>query len=99
MSPDGRRLAYALLEGSDYDIWIYDTVTRTNTRVSTGSGDDGSPVWTPDGAALVYNSTGGPLVWHALDGTSAATPLLPAVAVPSSFAADGWRTGRAPRRS
>ena len=55
VSPDGTRIA--LLNGpSDIaDIWIYDIIRHTNTRL-TFTGNNAAPTWSADGKDIVYTS-------------------------------------------
>ncbi|MGO9126608.1 MAG: protein kinase domain-containing protein [Terriglobales bacterium] len=54
-SPDGKRIAL-ILQGSTYDVWVYDLERGTLTKASFG-GDDSLPHWSPDGKMLGYDST------------------------------------------
>ena len=68
VSPDGRQLALSF----DDDVWTYDITRGTFNRVTTDSGIDQSPIWTPDGARLVFESDRGgsvDLFWTLADGT------------------------------
>jgi WD40 repeat protein len=55
ISPDGKRIALTL-EGSSYDVWVYDLERGTLTKVTFGA-DDYSPKWSPDGRMLMYRSS------------------------------------------
>ncbi|HWN38013.1 MAG TPA: hypothetical protein VNP02_05910, partial [Gammaproteobacteria bacterium] len=91
LSPDGRYLAYGLLEGSDPDIWTLDLASRIKTRV-TGVGAQSSPVWAPDSRHLVYADMTNPgLYWRRADGTGEAQLLVNGAASAWSFTADGSR--------
>ena len=56
ISPDGTRLALSEGPGSgrQSDIDIYDIAHGTTLRL-TSDGQSGTPVWTPDGRAVVYD--------------------------------------------
>jgi Tol biopolymer transport system component len=55
LSPDGRRLAFALSRGSEgADIWIRDVARGVTSRFTFDSASEGDPVWAPDGSRLVY---------------------------------------------
>ncbi|HEX2463025.1 MAG TPA: protein kinase [Thermoanaerobaculia bacterium] len=56
-SPDGRRLAAEVITGTSSDSWVYDLDRGTVTRLTFGDGPDSVPVWSPDGAWIVYAST------------------------------------------
>lgn len=71
-SPDGTRLAVNVAEPS-IDIWVYDWLRDTFTRLTFGPGRNEAPVWTPDGQRLAFASDrdGGPenIYWQRADGT------------------------------
>ena len=54
LSPDGRRLALVV----DDDIWVFDLEGRPPIRLTFDEGDAASPLWTPDGAHIVYEGDG-----------------------------------------
>ncbi len=79
-SPDGKRLAFDILEGSSRDIWIYKLEKGPLTRLTFGKYDL-YPTWTPDGERIVFSSnrTGEPdFFWKKADGSSDAEPLFAA---------------------
>ncbi|MGZ3603285.1 MAG: TolB family protein, partial [Ktedonobacterales bacterium] len=62
LSPDGRRIAYAL-ESNDgaanerhSAIWLLDTETSASTQFTSGTKRDNSPRWSPDGSHLAFVS-------------------------------------------
>ena len=61
-SPDGRRIAFAVEaphapgRTMNASIWVYDWTRDTMTRLTTGDSADVMPVWTPDGAHIVFGS-------------------------------------------
>jgi serine/threonine-protein kinase len=62
-SPDGKRVAVAVNEGSNSDIWVLDTGRDALTRLTFDPGEDFSPIWTPDGKMVTHASEfegGGP---------------------------------------
>ena len=54
-SPDGRRLAWQIVEGQS-DIWVYEWARDTLTRLTSDPANDTKPVWTPDGRRIVFAS-------------------------------------------
>jgi len=68
LSPDGRRVAYALRmdnraagaspRGSG-DVWIEELATRARTRLTTQAFNV-RPSWSPDGKSVLYTRIGGP---------------------------------------
>src|SRR5262249_40285017 len=65
-SPRGDRIAYVRGPGSWYrrnyrgsannDIWLCDSDGNNNRQLTTFNGQDGSPMWAPDGRSLFYVS-------------------------------------------
>jgi len=93
VSPDGARLALA----TQADVWTYDFVRATLSRLTTDPAPDRSPLWTPDGQRIIFKSTraGYPeLFWRPADGTGSDERLLARAKdlvdlVPHSWSADG----------
>jgi hypothetical protein len=54
ISPDGRRVAFAALQGGVGDIFVLDLQTRDVTNLTRDSFADSGPTWSPDGRSLVY---------------------------------------------
>jgi Tol biopolymer transport system component len=94
-SPDGRRVAMAIADGRQTDIWVYDWERDILTRVTTDLALDLSPVWTLDGTGIVFGSTrsgaAANLYWQRADGTGNAQRLTTSniAQMPDSFAPDG----------
>jgi serine/threonine protein kinase len=55
LSPDGRTIAVAVEERGSVDIRLYDLESHDLRRFTTGVSDE-APVWSPDGARLVFRS-------------------------------------------
>jgi serine/threonine-protein kinase len=94
-SPDGKRLAMAIDDGRQTDIWVYEWEREILTRVTSDPASDVAPVWTPDGTRLVFASTRGSnvsnLYWQRADGTGDAQRLTetPIAQLPDAFHPDG----------
>jgi serine/threonine-protein kinase len=80
-SPDGRRVAMAISDGRQFDIWVYDWERDILTRVTNHPASDLAPVWMPDGTGLIFGSSrdsdtsGANLYWQRADGTGNAERL------------------------
>jgi len=74
VSPDGGRVAVAVGGATNNDIWIYDITRETLTRL-TFEGDNGLPVWSPDGKKIAFFSNRGGMqgiYWKPADGSGEA---------------------------
>jgi serine/threonine-protein kinase len=62
LAPDGRRVAVVRADGSNHDVWLGDLIRGTLTPLTHDPGEDGSPVWSPDGREIAFASEqwGGP---------------------------------------
>ncbi|MEX2089512.1 MAG: protein kinase, partial [Bacteroidota bacterium] len=58
LSGDGKKIAFDELasDQSNQDVWIYDIERGVRTRFTFDTSFDQSPIWTPDGASLVFSS-------------------------------------------
>ena len=91
LSPDGRRLALTVREGSNGDIWVYEPQRDTMTRL-TFNGSSQNPAWSPDGRYIAYEGNGG-MFWTRSDGAAMEQPLTHSNSrqIPYSFTPDGSR--------
>jgi Tol biopolymer transport system component len=78
LSPDGKRIAVILKDGSKSDVWIYDLDTGTLSRL-TAVGSVTSEAWSGDGKRLIYSAVGtgskGGVWAQAVGGAAAPEPL------------------------
>jgi Tol biopolymer transport system component len=90
LSPDGRRLALEVLDGSNSDIWVQDLERDTMTRLTFDGKGNLGPVWTPDGHFIVFQDPRG-LSWARADGSGKPQSLLrlKGAVFPWSFTPDG----------
>jgi len=81
VSPDGSRLALDVRD-QDYDVWIFHLGRQTLTRLTFDPALDGVPVWSADGARIIFASqrldSAGSLFSQAADGTGSAERLTEA---------------------
>ena len=91
VSPDGTRVAVDITDGDNTDVWIWDLARETLTQLTFDEANDGFPLWTPESARVVFNSSreGGGLFWKAADGTGQVERLKDGAARPYAWAADG----------
>jgi len=94
LSPDGKRAIAQIREGT-IGFWMYDIGRTTLTPLGASAGSSQSPVWTPDGARIIYRGTRKGLrsiYWRPADG-SGEEELLSAkpgvIQSPSSISPDG----------
>ncbi len=95
LSPDGKRLALTVQDGTNQNIMIYDWQSDRSTSLTFGGGAYGNPVWTPDAQFVVFAASNGSLYWARSDGSGQLQLLLQGRAnmpeIPWSFSPDGTR--------
>lgn len=96
VAPSGTQLAVVTEDGKEAVIWIVDLVESRPPRRLTFGGRSVSPIWTPDGRFITYQSEGNGasgLYQVPADGSGAPTQLTTAAAgslqFPESWSADG----------
>lgn len=72
-APDGLSIAYVSDVEGNNELYVADADGSNPRRLTTTSGAEGAPAWTPDGRRLVYQLTDGrPQIWIInADGTAA----------------------------
>jgi serine/threonine protein kinase len=94
ISPDGTRVAVTI-GGSNTDIWIWDLIRKTLTRLTFDEKPEIQSIWTLDGKRIVFASgTSSPndVCWKAADGTGEVEKIgsVPdRTLLPWSFSTDG----------
>ena len=96
ISHDGSRIAFSLYDaGINKDqIWIGDVARGTRTRLTSGPSENGTPVWSPDGARIAFRSDRkhqADIFVRATSGTAGEEALTdePGQKVPEDWSRDG----------
>lgn len=55
-SPDRTRIAFSSSRGGSFDLYVMDADGRNARRITVDAGSEGEPVWTPDGARIIYTA-------------------------------------------
>ena len=79
-SPDGRRLAFEINNGSPRDIFVYEMERDTLTQLTFDPADDSYAIWSPDGRRIAFSSDRDQrgranLYWMNADGSNEAKRL------------------------
>ncbi|HJZ74165.1 MAG TPA: protein kinase [Vicinamibacterales bacterium] len=88
-SPDGRRVALATFD----DVWIYDVVRATLSRLTTNPAPDRSPLWSRDGQRILFTSVRAnypELYSISADGTGTEERLFGRLKNDVDLRANGW---------
>ena len=56
-SPDRTRLVFSSNRSGSYDLFVMDADGRNLSRITTDSGNESEPRWTPDGSRIFYTLT------------------------------------------
>jgi serine/threonine-protein kinase len=93
ISPDGRRVAVGITE-QETQLWLYDLLRDTLTRLTFEGNTNQLPAWTPDGKRIAFQSNKeGPLniFWQLADGSGGLERLTASEypQAPHSWSPDG----------
>ena len=92
LSPDGARVAYSQLHGSDYDLYVSDLRTGRATRLTSGEGGQSRPIWTRDSKWVLYLEDTSSALWAKReDGAGEAVKVAPGLRLPFDISPDGQR--------
>jgi serine/threonine-protein kinase len=91
LSPDGRRLALAIRDDRESNIWLYDFQRDVMTPVTSGGNTFSNPVWSADGRYLFFGSYAG-MFWTRTDAVQPQVLVATkSIQFPTSFTANGSR--------
>ena len=94
VSADGKRAIVEIKEGT-IALWMYDFARNSLTPIGSSAFSSQAPVWTADGARVIYRATRKGLrnlYWRSVDGSGEEEPLTTKAEViqtPSSVSPDG----------
>jgi serine/threonine protein kinase len=97
LSPDAKRLAVSMREGSkvDSDIWLFDFGRGAWSRFTFDAGNERAPLWSPDGNRILFGSSArGLMDLYEKPAGGAGEPLLLLGTPEDKFPSDWSRDGR-----
>jgi WD40-like Beta Propeller Repeat len=64
LSPDEKEVAFDLIDAQTKtsDLWLVDLARNVSSRFTFDSGDEGKPVWSPDGTTIAFDRRASSLV-------------------------------------
>jgi serine/threonine-protein kinase len=95
ISPDGTKVALTVSTGTNKDIWIWDLVRKTISRLTFDPSLNAYPLWSLDGKRIAYTNRdeGYQIYWKSADGTGKPEPLNSVLSgtevAPASWSSDG----------
>jgi serine/threonine protein kinase len=98
ISPSGNRIAVNVKDSrfGTSDLWVFEAASGASTRLTSGQIDENAPVWTPDGARLLFrrDDKGPPDIAQMVvgsPGSERALLIQPGVQQPEDVSRDGRR--------
>jgi serine/threonine protein kinase len=94
LSPDGKRAALEISDGTLVDIEVYEWQSDRTTKLTFGGGRNYyGPVWSPNGQFVVFGAGQGGMFWTRADGAGQPQMLTQTrtTQYPWSFSSDGKR--------
>jgi Tol biopolymer transport system component len=74
-SPDGAKIAFVRLSGSNSEIWVMNADGTSQTRLTFGFEEDVNPAWSPDGTKIAWSNNG--RLWIISADGSGKAPVTP----------------------
>ena len=94
LSPDGRQLAFAVNDGKEQNVWVYELSGASSMRRLTFGGSlNHDPVWSEDGERILFRSNREGdigVFWQRADGAGAPERLLKPDSGVSGLAPESW---------
>src|SRR4029078_3821933 len=58
LAPNGTNIAIRRVDpdSRNLDVWVMDPARGTTTRFTFDPGDDGNPIWSPDGSRIAWSA-------------------------------------------
>ncbi len=57
ISPDGKKIVFSSVEAGSWDIWIMEIDGKRRTQMTTYTGNETDPCWSPDGKWIAYSKS------------------------------------------
>lgn len=93
VSRDGRRVAYEQLDPSlgTRDIWLRDLQRGSRLRLTATPDEDGAPVWSPDGGAIIFGGIRDRKITLLRESSAGGSeePLVQLIGFPQDWSPDG----------
>lgn len=93
ISRDGTRVAYELMDAAlgTRDIWVRDLERDVRLRLTSSPDEDGAPVWSPDGATIVFGGIRDRKIVMLREASAGGSeePLLELIGFPQDWSPDG----------
>lgn len=93
LSPDGRRVAFSMMEDGQRDVWVLELGAEVPVRLTDDSAMDLNPAWSPDGRFLLFSSDRSGIydlyAWEAATGRIAQVTSVLGGAFSPTVSADG----------
>ena len=97
LSPDEKRIAVAVREEgkTNTDIWIFDSIRTTWSRLTFDPATERAPLWSPDASRIVFTSASrGILELYEKPASGSGEPRLVVSSLSDKFPTDWTRDGR-----
>jgi serine/threonine protein kinase len=90
LSPNGRYVALTRTVNSNRDVWLLELARGVFSRFTFHPAQEGSPIWSPDGQSIVFNSNREVSFDLYVKPTSGSAPEERLLTTPQSKSPTGW---------